>query len=108
MPSTDLNALPDDLPLGKTAWARVVFSFSALGLERGCLIKISHEPAYAGTPWAPALPERYTVRPHATRCGLTYGAAPVRSYASFSTYAEARAHAEAYVARARARILRDA
>ena len=102
-------ALPDALPLGESAHALVSFGLAdARGRVVGCLVVLTHAPAWPGDSRVGPLPERYLVTPHATREGHAWGAAPTRSYASFPTYAEARAHAEAYVGRARARAWRGA
>jgi hypothetical protein len=80
----------------------------ARGRVVGCVIAVTHAPAWSGDSRVGPLPERYLVTPHATREGNAWGAAPTRSYASCPTYAQARAYAEAYVGRARARAWRGA
>jgi hypothetical protein len=103
-------ALPDTLPLGESLRVHVSFGLAdARGRVIGCEVWIRHEPArlVRETPWgADPHPARYAFRPHATRDGAEFGAIPVRAWRTSGTYAEARAHAEAYVVGARERAWR--
>lgn len=107
-PARALDALPDTLPLGEHARVHVSFGFAdGHGRVMGCEITIHHAPAYAGTPYDPAAPERFKVYPHVTRDGARYGAINAKAYRkAHASYAEARAYAEEYVAGVRERAWR--